>query len=368
VSFALVPRLFTGSPARIAMIAHERIRLFVDIRHSSIPPARYRKHPMSPYLRHMPDFSPEIHDKLRKLEAKFAAMGQDMNSYLEGLLHADYLKYWDYINLDTLLSLQQPRTGFPDEKTFIIYHQITELYFRLILNQLEELTAQKPTKELFLKHIPRINRYIVHLTDSFAIMMEGMEKEQFLAFRMSLLPASGFQSAQYRFIEIRCTDAINLVAADKREQVQNASLQEQYDNFYWKRGGIELATGNKTLTLRQFEEKYTSDFLELLDGCRDTNVWRRFQQLSDTERNDPELLALMRTFDHTLEVRWPLVHYKTAARYLDQKPEVIAATGGTNWQKYLPPHHQMIQLFPSLWSEEETRDWGVRDRLVEEKG
>lgn len=309
----------------------------------------------------MPDIAPEILDKLRKLEAKFAATGQDINSYLEGLLHADYLKYWDYINLDTLLTLQQPRTSFPDEKTFIIYHQVTELYFKLMLNQLEELTNQPPTKALFLKHIPRINRYIVHLTDSFAIMMEGMDKEQFLAFRMALLPASGFQSAQYRFIEIRCTDAINLVASDKRDSLSDSSPRDMYDNFYWKRGGIELATGNKTLTLRQFEEKYTDRFLALLDECRQTNVWQRFQQLPDEDRRDVELLGLMREFDFTLEVRWPLVHYKTASRYLDKAPEAIAATGGTNWQKYLPPHNQMVQLFPALWSQEETRDWGIRD-------
>ena len=305
-------------------------------------------------------FSPEILDKLRQLEAKYQAMGQDINSYLEGLLHADFLKYWDYINLDTLLTLQQPRTNFHDEKTFIIYHQITELYFKLIINELEIMTQQTPSKDLFLKHIPRINRYIDHLTDSFAIMKEGMDKEQFLAFRMSLLPASGFQSAQYRFIEIMCTDAINLVAVGKRKELADASLREQYDNFYWKRGGIELATGNKTLTLRQFEEKYTDDFLKLLDQIRETNLWQRFQQLLEPDRNDPEVVGLMREFDFTLEVRWPMVHYKTAARYLHKAPEDIAATGGTNWQKYLPPHNQMIQLYPGLWSEEERRDWGVK--------
>lgn len=308
----------------------------------------------------MADFSPEILDKLRRLQQKYGAMGQDISSYLEGLLHADYLKYWDYINLDTLLTLQQPRTGFPDEKTFIIYHQITELYFKLILNQLEELTSKEASKALFLKHIPRINRYIVHLTDSFAIMYEGMDKEQFLAFRMALLPASGFQSAQFRFIEIRCTDAINLVASDRRHDLAKASLNDQYESFYWKRGGIELATGNKTLTLRMFEEKYSVEFLKLLEECSTTNLWQRYQQLPESDRSDPQVVNLMREFDHALEVKWPLVHYKTAARYLDQKPEVIAATGGTNWQKYLPPHNQMVQLFPGLWSKEEVRDWGIR--------
>ncbi len=73
----------------------------------------------------------DIIDRIKKLEAKYEAMGQDKSSYLDGLLHADFLKYWDYINLDSLLGLQQPKTDFPDEMVFIIYHQSTELYFKL---------------------------------------------------------------------------------------------------------------------------------------------------------------------------------------------------------------------------------------------
>ena len=69
------------------------------------------------------DFKPEILEKINLLQKKYSAMGQDLSSYLDGLLYADFLTYWDYINLDTLLSLQQPITPYPDEKVFIIYHQ-----------------------------------------------------------------------------------------------------------------------------------------------------------------------------------------------------------------------------------------------------
>ena len=75
------------------------------------------------------DITPEIKAKLELLDEKYQTMGQDMNAYLDGLLYMDYLKYWDYIHTDTLLSLQNPRTSFPDEKIFIMYHQITELFF-----------------------------------------------------------------------------------------------------------------------------------------------------------------------------------------------------------------------------------------------
>ncbi len=72
----------------------------------------------------------KIVEQLSKLKDKYDVMGQDLSSYLDGLLYANYLTYWDYIHLDTLLSLQNPKTDFPDEEIFIVYHQITELVFQ----------------------------------------------------------------------------------------------------------------------------------------------------------------------------------------------------------------------------------------------
>src|SRR5215213_853248 len=157
---------------------------------------------------------PSLVEQVKKLQQKYAVMGQDLSSYLDGLLYSDYLTYWDYIHLDTLLSLQSPKTQFSDEKIFIVYHQITELYFNLILWETEQIgTNEAITETWFVERLRRINRYFYQLRESFSIMVEGMEKDQFLKFRMSLLPASGFQSAQYRMIEISCTDMINLVSA-----------------------------------------------------------------------------------------------------------------------------------------------------------
>ena len=169
--------------------------------------------------------SPEIENKLTQLQEKYEAMGQDMVSYLDGLLHADFLTYWDYIHLDTLLSLQSPKTPFPDEEIFIMYHQITELYFKLSLHECKQIAeAENLSTDFFTARVKRINRYFEALTQSFEIMVDGMEKEQFLKFRMSLLPASGFQSGQYRMIEIYATDFINLVAKDKRVQLGKGGI------------------------------------------------------------------------------------------------------------------------------------------------
>ena len=163
-------------------------------------------------------FDPRILDKIKQLEEKFKASGQDMLSYLEGLLYADYLTYWEYINLDVLLSLQQPKTSFKDERIFIIYHQITELYFKLIISEMEQISENEKLDEDFFKtRLERILMYFDHLIASFAMMWKGMEREQFLKFRMSLLPSSGFQSAQYREIELMAADAFQLVALASRD-------------------------------------------------------------------------------------------------------------------------------------------------------
>src|SRR6476620_10534619 len=104
--------------------------------------------------------NPQLQEKLHELEEKYAAMGQDMPSYLDGLLYADFLTYWDYIHLDTLLSLQNTKTAIPDEKIFLTYHQITELYFKLILWEIEQLANHPaPDEHCFLNKLERVNRY-----------------------------------------------------------------------------------------------------------------------------------------------------------------------------------------------------------------
>jgi tryptophan 2,3-dioxygenase len=303
--------------------------------------------------------TPEIEKRLALLQEKYEAMGQDMVSYLDGLLHADFLTYWDYIHLDTLLSLQSPKTPFPDEEIFIMYHQITELYFKLVLHECKQIAERQPlTADFFATRVKRINSYFEALIKSFDIMVDGMEKEQFLQFRMSLLPASGFQSGQYRMIEICATDFINLVAQDKRKELAAAPIEDQFEFLYWKFGATELSTGKKTLTLKQFEKKYYKTFIELAKSNVQTNFNALLQQLRYEGASTAALENELRQFDANANVNWPLVHYKSAVRYLDRKPDEIKATGGTNWQKYLPPRFQKLIFFPSLWTVVEEENWG----------
>jgi tryptophan 2,3-dioxygenase len=287
-------------------------------------------------------------------------MGQDLSSYLDGLLYSDYLTYWDYIHVDTLLSLQNPKTSFPDEKVFILYHQITELYFKLVLLEIDQI-AQRPDidEKFFLERIGRIVRYFRHLESSFDIMVDGMEKDQFLKFRMALLPASGFQSAQYRFIEIGATDMINLVVKQERERLQTADLRSMVEKLYWKSGATDLATGKKTLTLQQFEDRYMEEFYEAGLKYREKNIRQIFIRNFSSSPSRDKIVAALREFDTYANVYWPLAHLRSTAAYLKKDPENIKATGGTNWQKYLPPRFQRRMFFPELWSAQEQEEWGI---------
>jgi tryptophan 2,3-dioxygenase len=305
------------------------------------------------------DITPEIKDKLAKLQEKYEAMGQDMASYLDGLLYADFLTYWDYIHLDTLLSLQSPKTPFPDEEIFIMYHQITELYFKLALHECKQI-AEHPnlTAKFFTDRVKRINSYFNALTTSFEVMVNGMEKEQFLKFRMSLLPASGFQSGQYRMIEISAADFLQLVDKSKREELKNATIEQKFEYIYWKFGATELSSGKQTLTLKQFIKKYADQFLALAIERENSNFSALYHQLKAKGEEVSQLAEELKKLDLYVNVEWPLSHYKSAVRYLEKDPVDVAATGGTNWQKYLPPRFQKRIFYPFLWTNEQMQDWG----------
>lgn len=308
----------------------------------------------------MGKITPEIADKVTQLEEKFRNSGQDLGSYLDGLLYNDYLTYWDYISLDTLLSLQKTRTHFPDEEIFIGYHQITELYFKLIIHEQKQIVkAENISVSFFTEKIERIVRYFRILTNSFDVMIRGMEREQFQKFRMALLPASGFQSAQFRIIEIYSTPLKHLVHYEVRKDLKtNAGIEEFYENIYWKRGATDQSTGEKTLTLKQFEKKYSQNFMLLANKLKNNTLYHKYHQLSEEERGNENLIKALRNLDVAVNVNWLLMHIGAAQRYLMQKKGAIAATGGTNWKEFLPPSFQRISFFPELWSEEEMKTWG----------
>ena len=316
--------------------------------------------------------SPESLAWLEQLDARYAADGQDLAAYLEGHLYRRYVNYWDYVRLDTLLTLQTPLTDIPDERIFIIYHQITELYFKLCLHEYEQLGFNPAlTAAELLTRVQRINRYFEHLTSSFDVMVDGMDKRQFLQFRLTLMPASGFQSAQYRMIELASAPLSHLTAKERRKALgEGASSEDMMACLYWRSGATLEDTGVKTLTLTQFEQKYADSLHAHARHYTGHTLWETYQRLPEPDRTNPRLLRAMRALDANVNVNWPLVHFKSAVRYLERDPDAIAATGGTNWRTYLPPKFTQRVFFPALWSEQELADWGKGwvEAVLEERG
>ncbi|PCE62840.1 tryptophan 2,3-dioxygenase family protein [Sediminicola luteus] len=301
-----------------------------------------------------------INEQLEKLAEKYKNSGQDLSSYLDGLLYQRYLTYWDYIHLDTLLSLQVPRTHFPDEEIFIMYHQITELYFKLILHEFKQVVDHNARDvDFMIEKVNRINSYYKALISSFTIMINGMQKEQFLQFRMALLPSSGFQSAQYRMIELYATPMEHLVHISDRDKLPDeASIEALYEHIYWKKGATDRKTGEKTLTLKQFEYRYTPRLIRITKQVEGKTLFHKFQNLAEADKKNPVLLDALKKLDQNANVNWPLVHMGSAHRYLGRKGKAIEATGGTNWKEYLPPGFQKVSFFPDIYSEKELNDWG----------
>ncbi|WP_338813941.1 tryptophan 2,3-dioxygenase family protein [Bernardetia sp. Wsw4-3y2] len=303
---------------------------------------------------------------IKAINEKYHNLGENPDTYLKGLLQAKPINYWDYIEVDTLLSLQKPRTDFKDEEIFIIYHQITELTLKLMVHELEQIIEEENITEEFIStKIHRLNRYTSMLINSFSVMSEGMDYDDYNTFRSTLTPASGFQSAQFRFIEIYCTRVKNLInqkGIERLSEVESPKIEDYFEHIYWKDAGQNRKTGGKTLTLRQFEEKYLDKFILLAKELEGNTVEDKLIKLNKISPISAELQKLLREFDTLYNVTFPLVHLNTAKHYLDSKGENKAATGGSAWKKYLHPKFQQRKFFPTLWTEEEKEHWAETEK------
>jgi tryptophan 2,3-dioxygenase len=301
----------------------------------------------------------EREELLQQIEEKYKKLGVPLNTMLEGLLWSTPTTYWDYIQTDALLGLQIPRTTEKDEMIFIMYHQVNELLFKMILWEIDQVAkSENISAENFSMHLARISRYFDMLANSFSVMQEGMEVEQYLKFRNTLAPASGFQSAQYRKIEFASTELINLIDARFRKTIdRNTPFKHAFDHLYWQAAGKNYETGEKSILLKLFEKKYMGDFIDFMEDYNEINLVKKFKELPKETQENLELINAMRHYDHTVNVKWVMAHYNAANKYLSGGN--IKATGGSHWQKYMHPKYQRRIFFPELWSEDELKNWGI---------
>ena len=295
-----------------------------------------------------------------QLEEKYQKLNQDLDTHLEGLLHSKPITYWDYIQTDALLNLQTQRTTLPDEMVFIMYHQINELLFKMILWEIDQVAKEdKIEAAFFSEKLMRVSRYFDMLTSSFNIMREGMEVEQYNKFRTTLTPASGFQSAQYRKIEFASTELINLIDNRFRETIdRNTTYEHAFNHLYWQAAGKDYKTGKKSYLLTIFEERYKEDFLRFAEFYNTHNLWTKFKSLPQEVKEDKALVKAMRHYDYTVNIKWVMAHYNTANHYLNIGGQTAEATGGSEWVKYMHPKYQRRIFFPDLWTKQELEDWG----------
>lgn len=299
--------------------------------------------------------------KIEKLQKKYDAIGQNLETHLDGLLYSKPIRYWDFVQTDALLNLQVQRTEFPDEMVFLMYHQINELLFKMILWEMKQVSYKKDlTAEFFISRLGRISRYFDALSNSFNVMEEGMDVDQYLKFRDTLTPASGFQSAQYRMIEICATDLINLIDYRFRKTIdRNTPFEHAFEHLYWQEAGKDYKTGEKTYLLKEFEKKYKDMLIRLMQEYNEINLYDKYKTLPKKVREDIDLKNAMRHLDYTINISWVMHHYNAACKYLLSEGENTEATGGSDWQKYMLPRYQKRIFFPSLWSKEEIENWGI---------
>lgn len=301
---------------------------------------------------------------ITSIEQKFEAINQKTETHLEGLLHSKPITYWDYIQTDVLLNLQTQRTVLPDEMVFIMYHQVNELLFKMILWETNQLCYNdSPTTEDFTEKMRRISRYFDMLTTSFDIMGDGMSVDQYMKFRNTLTPASGFQSAQYRLIEFASTDLINLIDNRFRANIdRNTSYEHAFEHLYWQAAGKDYHTGKKSYLILAFEKKYKAEFLRFMEEYNTINIWQKFKQLPEKDQLNQNLIDAMRHYDKTVNITWVMGHLNAAKKYIEGSGVGTGeATGGSDWKKYMHPKYQRRIFFPELWSNDELKNWGVED-------
>ncbi|MEM7286673.1 MAG: tryptophan 2,3-dioxygenase family protein [Actinomycetota bacterium] len=255
----------------------------------------------------------------------------------------DELNYATYLHLDQLLSLQQPRSEPEehDELLFITIHQASELWFKLLLHELDKIKIDLSANHLFrvISSFRRCVGIVKVLIDQFTVL-ETMTPLSFLRFRDRLDSSSGFQSMQFRELEH--------TLGRKRPDI--------YRHYPEDLPGREAAEAR--LTERSLPDHFY-DFLELrgveippvvrdrdpADGAIANDTVQA--GIADLYRSDGQyviLFELMIDLDEALQ-EWRYRHYKIVERTIGDK----GGTGGSLGTEFLRPTI-FEQAFPDLWA------------------
>ena len=255
----------------------------------------------------------------------------------------DSLSYGDYLGLDALLSAQHPLTSEHDEMLFIIVHQASELWMRLMRHELDGVAecVRRDNLDPSFKMLGRISRVQQQLLAVWDVLAT-MTPSDYSAFRNALGRSSGFQSFQYRLIEFQLGNKHpEMLQAHKRNPEQYAALERAllapslYDEalrLLSRRGyGIPLE-----LLSRDFSAPYESN-------KQVTAAWLAVYHNAEKDWDLYELAERLIDLDHRFQL-WRFQHMKTVERIIGYKP----GTGGTAGVSYLAKALR-LRFFPELW-------------------
>src|SRR2546430_11915069 len=157
------------------------------------------------------------------------------------------LSYDSYLRIPQLLELQQGLTQAHDELLFIVVHQVYELWFKVLIHELERVRGAIETEELrAARHSLARVKVIERLLVEQVAVLETMAPQDFLTFRSELAPASGFQSVQFREIEflsglkdagyIKTLDKVGDARARLQRRLDEPSLHDAFSALMERRG------------------------------------------------------------------------------------------------------------------------------------
>jgi len=263
----------------------------------------------------------------------------------EGLLmdYAGEMSYGDYLRLDQLLSAQRPRSGEHNEMLFIVQHQTTELWMKLMLHELRAALRQVAEDDLqpafkMLARVSKIMEQLVHAWD----VLATMTPPEYSALRPHLARSSGFQSYQYRQIEFLLGNKNPAMLRphahrpDLYEAVRAAcmapSLYDEALRLLARRG---LPIPPERLE-RDWSQPYQAD--ERVEQAWLT-VYRAPREYWDLYQLGEKLVDLEDAFR-----QWRFRHVTTVERIIGFK----RGTGGSSGVPYLRRMLEVV-LFPELW-------------------
>ncbi|MEK3766340.1 MULTISPECIES: tryptophan 2,3-dioxygenase [unclassified Solibacillus] len=264
----------------------------------------------------------------------------------ENGIHTDFkedMTYGEYLSLDAILNNQNRLSNHHDEMLFIIIHQVSELWMKLIIHEMQgaiqaiERGEMQPAFKM-LARVSKIQMQIIQAWDVLATMTPA----EYLQFRDDLGKASGFQSYQYRLIEFSLGyKTPHILKIYEKEKDVLARLKEAYDapSIYdvsiqaLAKAGLPV---NEALLNRDFSVVYSGD-----DSV--AAAWKTVYENTDKYWDLYQLGEKLVDIEDSLQ-QWRFRHMKTVERIIGFK----VGTGGSSGVNYL---RQVLdhRFFPELW-------------------